>query len=120
VAAEDVGGLPGAAYAGGDADGGVAVGPHDAAGDVEDLPDVDLPHGARGVDAGEVADLSPVFVADSGEVALFEQCLAYRRLRFGLDASLCFAGVPLPEDVGPEVGDLLVVVVDAEDADESQ
>lgn len=80
MAAEDVGGLPGAAYAGGDADGGVAVGPHDAAGDVEDLPDVDLPHGARGVDAGEVADLGPVFVANSGEVALFEQCLAYRRL----------------------------------------
>jgi len=124
VAAEDVGGLPGAADAGGDADGGVAVGPHDAAGHVEDVIDVDVGYSTGGVDAAEEADLGAVLVADPGEVALFEECLADGGGGVGEDAStglLPAAGGPLlPEDVGAEVADLFVVVVGGEHADESE
>ena len=64
IAAEDIGGLPGASHPRGYAHRGGAVDPHDAPRDIEDAVGIDLGHRCGRVHPRKETGLGAVFIAD--------------------------------------------------------
>lgn len=73
IAAENIGVFPGAAHPGADAQRLVAVFPHEMPSDGEDLFDIGVRHGGGGVDAGEKADFSAIFITHPGQIFLIQK-----------------------------------------------